>query len=36
MANLLIFDADYVSELTSRMNTACELMAEVQRTHTNP
>lgn len=28
MANLLIFDADYVSELTSRMNTACELMAE--------
>ena len=28
MANLLIFDADYVSELTSRMNTACELMAQ--------
>ena len=28
MANLLIFDAEYVSELTSRMNTACELMAE--------
>ena len=27
-ANLLIFDADYVSELTAKMNTACELMAE--------
>ncbi len=28
MANLLIFDADYISELTSRMNTACDLMAQ--------
>lgn len=27
-ANLLIFDADYVSELTSRMNVACELLSE--------
>ena len=27
-SNLLIFDAEYVSELTSRMNTACELMAD--------
>ena len=27
-ANLLIFDADYVSELTARMNTACGLFAE--------
>ena len=27
-ANLLIFDADYVSELTARMNLACDLFAE--------
>ena len=27
-ANVLIFDADYVAELTSRMTTACELMSE--------
>lgn len=27
-ANLLIFDSDYVSELTARMNIACELMSE--------
>ena len=27
-SNIIIFDADYVSELTSRMNTACELMAD--------
>lgn len=27
-SNLLIFDAEYVSELTSKMNTACELMAD--------
>ena len=27
-SNLIIFDADYVAELTARMNTACELMAE--------
>ena len=27
-SNLLIFDADYVAELTAKMNTACELMAE--------
>lgn len=27
-ANMLIFDAEYVSELTSRMHLACELMAE--------
>lgn len=27
-ANLLIFDADYVSELTTRMNLACDLFAE--------
>ena len=27
-ANLLIFDADYVAELTGRMKTACQLMAE--------
>lgn len=27
-STLLIFDAEYVSELTSRMNTACELMAD--------
>ena len=26
-SNMLIFDADYVSELTARMNSACELMA---------
>ena len=26
-SNILIFDADYVSELTARMNTACELLA---------
>lgn len=26
-ANLLIFDADYISELTGRMNKACELLA---------
>ncbi|MBQ6664836.1 MAG: hypothetical protein IJM68_04530 [Synergistaceae bacterium] len=27
-ANLLIFDADYVAELTARMNLACDLFAE--------
>ena len=27
-SNLIIFDAEYVAELTSRMNTACDLMAE--------
>ncbi|MBQ7214908.1 MAG: hypothetical protein IJS39_02865 [Synergistaceae bacterium] len=28
MANLLIFDADYVSELTAKMQQACDLMAK--------
>ena len=28
MANLLIFDADYVSELTAKMQQACDLMAQ--------
>ena len=27
-SNLIIFDAEYVSELTSRMNMACDLMAD--------
>ena len=27
-SNIIIFDADYVSELTSRMNIACQLMGE--------
>ncbi len=27
-SNVIIFDADYVSELTAKMNAACELMAE--------